>query len=134
MRWPSKRPLITAVSACTTPLQKPALRRMNFRHSIRRLSTVPSATSVSHDVSSPDNIISGPRNTLRARFLRRGAFISPAFLPINGHHLARIMESISDQDCLYSGQRSKRGTACLVTKFGKVDEPHCTPLRAQNSL
>src|ERR1043166_6955965 len=112
MRRPSNRPLIIALSACTSPLQEPALPRMNFRHSIRPLSTIPSATSVSHDLSSPDNTISGPRKTSRARFLLRRGFLLPVLIPANGHHLARPMGVILDQNPQCSEQRGKMAGRC----------------------
>jgi hypothetical protein len=92
MRRPSNRPLMTALSVCTSPLQQPALPRINFRHSIRLLSRIPSATSVSHDLSSPDNTISGPRKTSRIRFLLRRGLLTPVLVPASDHHLARTME------------------------------------------
>src|ERR1051326_4034961 len=92
MRRPSKRPLITALSACTSPLQDPALPRINFRHSMRVPSMIPSATSVPHDLSSPDNTISGPRKTSRTLFPPRRGFLMPLLVPDNGHHLARIIK------------------------------------------
>src|SRR5690242_10745098 len=98
MSRPSKRPPMTALSACTSPLQEPVLPRIKLRHSIRLLSMIPSATRVPHDLSSPDNTISGPRKTSRTRFLLRRGFLVPVLAAASGHHLARIMELSSDQD------------------------------------
>src|SRR5436305_7155090 len=92
MRRPSKRPLMTALSACTSPLQDPVLPRINSRHSIRLPSTIPSATSVPHDLSSPDNTISGPRKTSRTLLPRRRGLLMPLLAPANDHHLARTIE------------------------------------------
>src|SRR5205823_8811944 len=83
---------MTALSACTSPLQDPVLPRINFRHSIRLPSTIPSATSVPHDLSSPDNTISGPRKTSRTLFPRRRGLLMPLLLPASGHHLSRTIE------------------------------------------
>src|SRR5438270_13688911 len=102
MRRPSKRPLITALSACTSPLQDPVLPRINFRHSMRLPSTIPSATSVPHDLSSPDNTISGPRKTSRTLFPRRRGLLMPLLVPDNGHHLARTIEDMLRPGRLYS--------------------------------
>jgi hypothetical protein len=49
---------------------------------------IPSATSVPHDLSSPDNTISGPRKTSRTRFLLRRGFVVSVFVPASGHHFA----------------------------------------------
>src|SRR5205823_15041828 len=83
---------MTALSACTSPLQDPVLPRINFRHSIRLPSTIPSATSVPHDLSSPDNTISGPRKTSRTLFPRHRGLLMPLLLPASGHHLSRTIE------------------------------------------
>src|ERR1051325_9165627 len=112
IRRPSKRPLITALSACTSPLQEPVLPRMNFRHSIRPLSTIPSATSVPHDLSSPDNTISGPRKTSRTRFLLRRGFLVSVFVPASGHHLARTIGAILRPGRLCSERRGETARLC----------------------
>src|SRR5204863_9167249 len=114
MRRPSKRPLMTALSACTSPLQDPVLPRINVRHSIRLPSTIPSATSVPHDLSSPDNTISGPRKTSRTLFPRRRGFLKLLLVPTSGHHLSRTIE-VMLPGRLYSHQRRSRAV---------VDAPH----------
>src|ERR1051326_1633747 len=123
MRRPSNRPLIIALSACTSPLQEPALPRMNFRHSIRPLSTIPSATSVSHDLSSPDNTISGPRKTSRARFLLRRGLLLPVLVPPNSHHLARPMGVVLDQNSMFRAARKWQGI---------VNKPYRTAMHLQH--
>src|SRR5437764_11589464 len=115
MRRPSKQPLMTALSACTSPLQDPVLPRIKFRHSIRLPSTIPSATNVPHDLSSPDNTISGPRKTSRTLFPRRRGLLMPLLLPASGHHLSRTIE-VMLPGCLYSQQQRRRRAV--------VDAPH----------
>src|SRR5204863_1921395 len=117
MRRPSKRPLMTALSASTSPLQDPVLPRINSRHSIRLPSTIPSVTSVPHDLSSPDNTISGPRKTSRTLFPRRRGFLMPLLVPANGHHLTRTIEVMLRPGRLYS--------ECNARRLVVVDEPHC---------